>query len=56
MTTLSESIRKDTLNEEIISRLVGSLSLLGLFLAAVGLYGVIAFIVGTYVPVALWIS
>lgn len=45
MTTLSESIREDTLDEEVISRLVGSLSLFGLFLAAVGLYGVITFTV-----------
>jgi hypothetical protein len=45
MTTLKESIRKDTSSEEITSRLVGSLSLLGLFLAAVGLYGVITFTV-----------
>ncbi len=45
MTTLSKSIRKNTLDKEIIARLVGFLSLLGLFLAAVGLYGVIAFTV-----------
>jgi putative ABC transport system permease protein len=45
MTTLGASIRDNTLGEEIIARLVGSLSLLGLFLAAVGLYGVIAFTV-----------
>jgi len=45
MTTLGDSIRNNTLGEEIISRLVGFLSLLGLFLAAVGLYGVIAFTV-----------
>jgi ABC-type antimicrobial peptide transport system permease subunit len=45
MTILGESIRKNTLSEEIVSHLVGSLSLLGLFLAAVGLYGVIAFTV-----------
>jgi predicted permease len=45
MKTLSESIRKNTFVEEVISQLVGSLSLFGLFLAAVGLYGVIAFTV-----------
>jgi predicted permease len=45
MTTLHDSIRDNTLGEEIAARLVGSLSLLGLFLAAVGLYGVIAFTV-----------
>jgi predicted permease len=45
MTTLGDSIRKNTLGEEIVARLVGFLSLLGLFLAAVGLYGVIAFTV-----------
>ena len=45
MTTLGESIRKDTSSDEIVSRLVGFLSLLGLFLAAVGLFGVIAFTV-----------
>jgi ABC-type antimicrobial peptide transport system permease subunit len=45
MTTLSDSIRNNTLGDEIVARLVGALSLLGLFLAAVGLYGVIAFTV-----------
>jgi ABC-type antimicrobial peptide transport system permease subunit len=45
MTTLGDSIRHNTLGEEIVAHLVGSLSLLGLFLAAVGLYGVIAFTV-----------
>jgi ABC-type antimicrobial peptide transport system permease subunit len=43
MTTLGNSIRDNTLVEEVAARLVGSLSLIGLFLAAVGLYGVIAF-------------
>ena len=45
MTTLDDSIRNNTFGEEIVARLVGSLSLLGLFLAAIGLYGVIAFTV-----------
>jgi predicted permease len=43
MTTLNDSIRNNTVIEEIATHLVGSLSLVGLFLAAVGLYGVIAF-------------
>jgi predicted permease len=45
MTTLGDSIRNNTLDEEIDAGFAGSLSLLGLFLAAVGLYGVIAFTV-----------
>ena len=45
MTTLTDSIRNNTLGEEIDARLTGSLSLLALFLAGVGLYGVIAFTV-----------
>jgi predicted permease len=45
MTTLGDSIRNNTFGEEIAARLAGSLSLLGLFLSAVGLYGVIAFTV-----------
>jgi ABC-type antimicrobial peptide transport system permease subunit len=45
MTTLGDSIRNNTIGEEIATHIVGSLSLLGLFLAAVGLYGVTSFTV-----------
>ena len=45
MTTLAESIRAATYDQEVSAGLVGLLSLLGLILASAGLYGVVAFAV-----------
>jgi len=45
MTTLAESIRAATYDQEVGAGLVGLLSLLGLILASAGLYGVVAFAV-----------